>query len=319
MTGIFISYRRDDSAGWTGRLSDNLKERFGQEAVFQDIEDIGAGDDFYVAIEHSLESCSVVLVVIGHEWVHIKDETGARRLDNPKDTVRFEVAKALARQDRLVIPVLVGGAKMPTADELPEELKALAHRNAFKLSDEDWKPNLEKLTARLVKKTDLTHKSDAASPTALPEPKLDEPEVPWQRYLKYLPLMAMLLVLVAGVIYWLLPNLPLVVVTNKTDPDSQTCQKNRLYLHLGNPKNRYVPSEDSVLQQLKSKGFSVNPNDVDNKVDQFGPGVDFFYGPDQKCAESVAMILNSLLPQGAKQFKPRPQTGQRQGVLGIWF
>lgn len=168
MAGIFISYRRDDSAGWTGRLSTDLQERFGQEAVFQDIGAIEAGEDFIAAIGRSLESCSAVLVVIGPEWSLIKDKTGARRLDNPEDTVRLEIAKALTRPDRLVIPVLVGGAQMPMADELPPELKALAHRNAFELSDKRWNYDLEQLVASLVKKTGLTQKAHLGSPGLKP-------------------------------------------------------------------------------------------------------------------------------------------------------
>lgn len=153
MAGIFISYRRDDSAGWTGRLATDLQKRFGREVVFQDIGTIGAGEDFLEIIKRFLESCSAVLVVIGPDWSVVKDNKGVRRLDDPKDTVRTEIAQALQQKDRLVIPVLVGGAKMPTPDELPEELKALARRNAFDLSDKRWEYDLEQLVANLVKKT----------------------------------------------------------------------------------------------------------------------------------------------------------------------
>ncbi|MBP6708540.1 MAG: TIR domain-containing protein [Candidatus Accumulibacter sp.] len=149
MVRVFLSYRRDDSAGWAGRLATDLQKRFGHEAVFQDIDAIEAGEDFVAAIERSLESCSAVLVVIGREWSLITDEKGARRLDNPDDTVRLEVARALARKDRLVIPVLVGGARMPTVDELPLELQALTRRNAFELSANRWEYDLDQLVAKL--------------------------------------------------------------------------------------------------------------------------------------------------------------------------
>jgi TM2 domain-containing membrane protein YozV len=169
MAGIFISYRRDDSAGWVGRLATDLQERFGQETVFQDIGAIGAGEDFVAAIERSLESCSAVLVVIGPEWSRVKDRAGIRRLDNPDDTVRIEVAKALARKDHLVIPVLVGGAQMPTAAELPSELWALARRNALELSDKRWTYDLEQLMASLMKNTGLAQRAQPALPDPLEE------------------------------------------------------------------------------------------------------------------------------------------------------
>ena len=159
MSGIFISYRRDDSAGWTGRLATDLQERFSPDVVFQDIDAIEAGENFIVAIDRSLTSCSVVLVVIGPEWTFVKDKTGNRRLDNPNDTVRLEVAKALGRKDRLVIPVLVGGAQMPSEDELPSELRELAQRNAFELSDTRWTYDFDRLVEVLVKHAGLAEKS----------------------------------------------------------------------------------------------------------------------------------------------------------------
>ena len=145
MAVVFISYRRDDSAGWAGRLATDLIERFGSEAVFQDIDAIEAGEDFVAAIERALGSCSAVLVLIGPDWSIIKGKGGGRRLDNPADTVRLEVAKSLHQEGLRVIPVLVGGAKMPDEDELPAELKPLAHRNALELSDKRWNYDLEKL------------------------------------------------------------------------------------------------------------------------------------------------------------------------------
>ena len=89
MAGVFISYRRDDSAGWAGRLATDLEDRFGPDAVFQDIEAIGAGEDFVRAIDRALESCSAALVLIGPDWASIKGKNGARRLDDPADTFRL--------------------------------------------------------------------------------------------------------------------------------------------------------------------------------------------------------------------------------------
>src|SRR5262245_22637030 len=122
MAAIFISYRREDTAGYTGRLASDLIQHFGQDRIFQDIDQIDAGADFVEAIHEALDKCEIVLVVVGPGWVELKDKKGRRRLDNPDDFVSLEIRAALERKLR-VIPVLVGGADMPVADELPENLK----------------------------------------------------------------------------------------------------------------------------------------------------------------------------------------------------
>jgi tetratricopeptide (TPR) repeat protein len=149
---VFISYRRDDSAGWTGRLASDLQERLGPQTVFQDVATIEAGEDFVAAITRVLQTCAVALVIIGPEWHEIRDEeNGARRLENPQDLVRLETATALARPGLRVIPVLVGGARMPDADDLPADLRDLTKRNAFELSDTRWDYDVGKLAGILAK------------------------------------------------------------------------------------------------------------------------------------------------------------------------
>ena len=132
---IFISYRRDDSAGYAGRLFDYLTARFGEENVFMDISAIEPGEDFRKVIKGAVGTCDVVLVMIGKQWLNIIDERGQRRLDDPHDWLRMEIANALANPQVRVIPVLVRDAPMPDADELPDDLKELPFRNAFELSD----------------------------------------------------------------------------------------------------------------------------------------------------------------------------------------
>ncbi len=132
---IFISYRRDDSAGYAGRLFDFLAARFGSENVFMDIDTIEPGDDFRKVIANAVQTCDVVLVMIGRQWLTIPGPDGQRRLDDPGDWVRVEVATALANPNVRVIPVLVRGASMPGEHELPGELRELAWRNALELSD----------------------------------------------------------------------------------------------------------------------------------------------------------------------------------------
>ena len=127
MRAVFISYRRDDSEGQAGRLYDDLARRFGRDAVFMDVAAIEPGFDFRKIIDQSVASCSVLLALMGPAWVDAKDETGRRRLDNPTDFVRLETASALKR-DIPVIPVLVHGARVPRAEQLPEDLQELAYR-----------------------------------------------------------------------------------------------------------------------------------------------------------------------------------------------
>lgn len=134
MGRIFICYRREDTAPYAGRLHDRLVARFGSDRVFMDIEAIGPGEDWQQAIERTLVSASVVLVLIGKRWCDMRDEQGKPRLDDPGDVVRLEVSTALARGVR-VVPLLLGGASMPTVEALPEPMRKLAQRNSMEISD----------------------------------------------------------------------------------------------------------------------------------------------------------------------------------------
>jgi beta-lactam-binding protein with PASTA domain len=139
MSGIFISYRRADSQSAAGRLADDLKERLPELEIFRDVETIAPGVDFVDAINRALASCGVLLAVIGPRWLSVTGPDGKRRLDDPADYTRLEVAAGLKRTDVRVIPVLVEGAVMPASADLPEDLKALARRNAIELTDKRWK------------------------------------------------------------------------------------------------------------------------------------------------------------------------------------
>jgi hypothetical protein len=137
MGGIFISYRREDAAGHAGRLFDRLSEHFGRDRVFMDVSDIEPGVDFVEAIETAVGACEVLVVIVGKDWLKAVDASGRRRLDDPQDFIRLEVAAALKRNIR-VIPVLVRGAPVPPPEALPPELEKLARRNAVELSDNRW-------------------------------------------------------------------------------------------------------------------------------------------------------------------------------------
>jgi hypothetical protein len=134
---IFVSYRRDDARGDAGRLTDKLKFHFGDKQIFRDVEAIEAGVDFVEAINSAVSQCAVLLAIIGPNWLKVSDGQGRRRLDDRNDFVRLEIAAALQRNIR-VVPVLVGGAMMPKAEDLPQGLESLARRQAHELSDPRW-------------------------------------------------------------------------------------------------------------------------------------------------------------------------------------
>ena len=148
MPGLFISYRREDSEGQAGRLFEGLKARFGQDRVFIDVDSIEPGRDFRRTIEERVSSCDVLLALIGRTWVQAADKEGRRRLDNPKDLVRLEIATGLSR-DITVIPVLVQGAAMPNKEELPPDLQGLAWRNALELRHTRWDDDVTQLVTTL--------------------------------------------------------------------------------------------------------------------------------------------------------------------------
>lgn len=145
-SGIFISYRRQDAQSAAGRLADGLEQRFGKAQIFRDVETIQPGVDFVEAIGKALSACSVMLVVIGRRWMG--DAGEGNRLHQANDWIRLEVAAALERNIR-VIPVLVEGAPPPADADLPEDLKALARRQAHTLSDERWDYDVQQLAAAL--------------------------------------------------------------------------------------------------------------------------------------------------------------------------
>jgi hypothetical protein len=130
---IFMSYRREDTAYPAAWLFDRLASHFGRDQVFKDVDSIELGDDFVEVISAAVGSCHVLLALIGDRWLTIADGDGRPRLENHGDFVRLEIEAALARNVR-VIPILVDGARMPSAEELPASLAKLARRQALELS-----------------------------------------------------------------------------------------------------------------------------------------------------------------------------------------
>jgi hypothetical protein len=172
MVKIFISYRRDDSAYVAAAINERLSDRFGSDAVFFDIDKIPLGRDFRTYIADQVGQCNVVLAVIADQWL-TTSPAGARRLDAPTDYVRVELESALAH-GKTVVPVLVGNAEMPSADELPESLKDLPFLNAAEVRPgRDLAAHIERLLEGVV---------SIVQPEAGPEPK---PSVPSPRAAKH--------------------------------------------------------------------------------------------------------------------------------------
>ena len=150
MPDIFISYRRDDTSGYAGRLYDQISQHVGADHVFMDVADIGPGSDFVEVIEKQVGTCDALVALIGTNWLTAKDNQDRPRLGNAGDFVSVEILAALKRNIE-VIPVLVGGAKMPLQRELPESLHPLARRQAVAFSDTHFARDVDDLIAALQK------------------------------------------------------------------------------------------------------------------------------------------------------------------------
>jgi hypothetical protein len=163
---IAISYRREDSAPITGRIYDRLEAVFGRDRVFIDLDSIPFGVDFRTHISESLNRCDILLVVIGPHWLGASAD-GSRRIDDPTDFVRLEVAQALVRDIR-VIPLLIDRTEMPSSTVLPDDLKRLAFRNALRVdSGADFRHHMERLCNSL-QPTPRSSTPTALSPKPIP-------------------------------------------------------------------------------------------------------------------------------------------------------
>lgn len=179
--GVFLCYRRDDSRGSAGRLYGDLRSKLDPNPIFRDLDAIEAGADFAVEISKTVEQCDAFIALIGTGWIVATDAHGGRRLDNPRDMVRLEIAAALAA-GTTVIPVLVEDAAMPAEEDLPEPLRPLAARNALPISDLRWDYDVQRLVSRLqrllarkagqdgVPGLPRTSPAPPAAPASLPPP-----------------------------------------------------------------------------------------------------------------------------------------------------
>jgi TPR repeat protein len=159
--GVFICYRREETAFAARAIHDRIVQRLERESVFLDVDNIDLGVDWFNVLTERVGACDALVAVIGRNWVSSADKDGLRRIDDPDDFVRIEIEAALHRNVR-VIPVLVDGAAMPKASELPESLKGLARRQGTEVSPARFEADVEKLTIALGSILDERRRRDAA-------------------------------------------------------------------------------------------------------------------------------------------------------------
>jgi hypothetical protein len=156
---VFISYRRRDSAGYAGRVRDRLERELGRDLLFMDVDAIPLGTNFQKVLHDEVAKCGVLLAVIGPNWPDARDEHGNRRLDDPNDFVRIEIAAALQRNIP-VIPILLDGATIPKANQLPEDLKELASRNGMDIRHASFHDDMNRLIRGLKGQVDQASAAD---------------------------------------------------------------------------------------------------------------------------------------------------------------
>ena len=172
---IAISYRRQDSNPVAGRLYDRLQAEFGKDTVFMDFDSIPYGVDFREHIKHTLQRAKVIVAIIGPDWAGANDKSG-RRIDDPSDFVRLEIASAL-ETGIPIIPVLFNNTPMPDSKSLPAELEGLAFRNGLALDTGiDFHHHTDRLIAGIHKVVDA-HLPPPVAPAA-PTPTLSSRKNP---------------------------------------------------------------------------------------------------------------------------------------------
>ena len=140
---IFISYRREDAAGYARAIYDRFIQHFSPDRVFMDVDAIEPFLPFDEAIEKAIDQCKLLLVIIGRNWLAPRAAEGPR-INDPRDFVRMEIAAALSRNIP-VIPVLLDGTMMPTEEELPESLRAMRKRNGVDVSNNSFRSDVDGL------------------------------------------------------------------------------------------------------------------------------------------------------------------------------
>jgi pterin-4a-carbinolamine dehydratase len=172
---IFISYRREDAAAEAGRIKSSISEKLKIATPFMDSSSIHAGATWPAEIRDSLHHASIVIVVIGPDWLRASDEWGKRRIDQENDWVRQEVSIALATKGKIVIPVLVRDAVLPPPDALPESLRDLVHRQAIELRTAYWDHDISLLLGQIAPRSQSVGQTNPGNPYPRNPPEGPDP------------------------------------------------------------------------------------------------------------------------------------------------
>ncbi len=160
---VFVNYRRSDTEGYAGRVYEALRRPIGAANMVMDVDSMKPGQDFVRALDEAVAGCDVLLAMIGPNWLDAAEPDGSRRLDDPLDHVRVEIVSALSR-DKIVIPLLFSGARMPGAGVMPDALEPLRTRNALVVRHERFRGDIAELVKELRRLQSL--KDGAAGATA---------------------------------------------------------------------------------------------------------------------------------------------------------
>jgi CHASE2 domain-containing sensor protein len=165
-SAFFISYRRSHNAGHARDIRRELARRYSDAAVFLDTSSIDYGESFPDRIADAIRGCSVMLVLIGPQW--LEPTAGTRRIDDPNDWVRREVEAGLQRREAVVVPVLLDGAVAPADTQLPESIKALAFLHAFAIIGRKLATDIDNLMRSVERGRRRAATSESDSPATAP-------------------------------------------------------------------------------------------------------------------------------------------------------
>ncbi len=178
MPKIVIAYRREDSGDDVARLYARLVSAFGEISVFRDLDDVPPGTSARNVLEEAVQVCDALLVMIGPGWATFTEDDGIRRLDDPNDYIRFEIETALREDDITIIPVLVGGATMPTESDLPPSLHPFAALQPSTLRhDADTDALVQRLRAVPTAGRVISFKVGDGEPVPLDLSEMDMPKI----------------------------------------------------------------------------------------------------------------------------------------------
>lgn len=166
---VFICYRRADSSAASRWLAQTIERTFGRESVFIDTEAIRMGDDWHEAIDRALASSTLLIPVIGPNWLSVTDQKNRPRIANRNDWVRNEIRHALRSKTR-ILPILLDRTPMPSRGDLrPAAIADLEKQHGFELRDDRWESDLGLLLSRM---TELGFTRLTADPIRYPTPKV---------------------------------------------------------------------------------------------------------------------------------------------------